>query len=129
MRTDFVHPQYQQPPFWDPILVGLGEFTTQFRRPISVHHFGVGEFTTHCRTYFSGWIESAVHWGWIGSRSLIWRTDLAFEKPMATSASSPIQPVLGRVNHLTRVMFTDLTLNDFLKGGALTKWGVQMSMS
>ena len=23
-------------------------------------HFGVGEFTTHLRTYFSGWIESDV---------------------------------------------------------------------
>ena len=23
----------------------------------------VGEFTTHFRTYFSGWIESDVHWG------------------------------------------------------------------
>ena len=27
-------------------------------------HFGVGEFTTHFRTYFSGWIESDVHWGY-----------------------------------------------------------------
>ena len=27
--------------------------------------FGVfGEFTTHVRTYFSGWIESDVHWGY-----------------------------------------------------------------
>ena len=33
-------------PFWDPILVGIGEFTTHFR------------------TYFSGWIESDVHWGY-----------------------------------------------------------------
>ena len=33
------------------------------------HHFGVGEFTTHFRTYFSGWIESDVHWGY----------DLAFD--------------------------------------------------
>ena len=24
----------------------------------------VGEFTTHFRTYFSGWIESDVHWGY-----------------------------------------------------------------
>ena len=24
---------------------------------------GIGEFTTHFRTYFSGWIESDVHWG------------------------------------------------------------------
>ena len=30
------------------------------------YHFGVGEFTTHCRTYFSGWIESDVHWGLTG---------------------------------------------------------------
>ena len=37
-------------------------------------HFGVGEFTTHFRTYFSGWIESDVLWG---------LTDLDFEKPMA----------------------------------------------
>ena len=29
----------------------------------------VGEFTTHFRTSFSGWIESDVHWGY----------DLAFE--------------------------------------------------
>ena len=28
------------------------------------YHFGVGEFTTHFRTYFSGWIESDVHWGY-----------------------------------------------------------------
>ena len=27
------------------------------------YHFGVGEFTTHFRTDFSGWIESDVHWG------------------------------------------------------------------
>ena len=28
------------------------------------YHFGVfGEFTTHFRTYFSGWIESDVHRG------------------------------------------------------------------
>ena len=33
-------------PFWDPILVGIGEFTAQFR------------------LYFSGWIESDVHWGY-----------------------------------------------------------------
>ena len=26
-------------------------------------HFEVGEFTTHFRTYFSGWIESDLHWG------------------------------------------------------------------
>ena len=38
-------------------------------------HFGVGAFTTHFRTYFSGWIESDVHWG---------LADLGFEKPMAT---------------------------------------------
>ena len=30
-------------------------------------HFGVGEFTTHFRTYFSGWIESDVHW-WLPGR-------------------------------------------------------------
>ena len=35
----------------DPILVGIGEFTTQFR------------------TYFSDWIKSDVHWGY----------DLAFD--------------------------------------------------
>ena len=29
-----------------------------------VYHFGVGEFTTHLRTYFSGWIESDVQWGY-----------------------------------------------------------------
>ena len=40
------------------------------------YHFGVGEFTTHFRTYFSGWIESDAHRG---------LTDSAFEKPMATS--------------------------------------------
>ena len=34
------------------------------------YHFGVGEFTTHFRTYFSGWIESDVHRG---------LTDLAFD--------------------------------------------------
>ena len=28
------------------------------------YHSGVGEFTTHFRTYFSGWIESDVHWGY-----------------------------------------------------------------
>ena len=28
-------------------------------------HFGIGEFTTH-RTYFCGWIESNVHWGYGG---------------------------------------------------------------
>ena len=28
------------------------------------YHFGVGEFTTDFRTYFSGWIESDVHWGY-----------------------------------------------------------------
>ena len=33
-------------------------------------HVGVGEFTTHVRSYFSGWIESDVHWG---------LTDLAFD--------------------------------------------------
>ena len=27
------------------------------------YHFGVDEFTTHFRTYLSGWIESDVHWG------------------------------------------------------------------
>ena len=27
------------------------------------YHFEPGEFTTHFRTYFSGWIESDVHWG------------------------------------------------------------------
>ena len=32
------------------------------------YHFGVGEFTTHFRTYLSGWIESDVHW-WV---SPIW---------------------------------------------------------
>ena len=26
------------------------------------YHSGVGECTTHFRTYFSGWIESDVHW-------------------------------------------------------------------
>ena len=26
-------------------------------------HFGVGGFTAQFRTYFSGWIESEVHWG------------------------------------------------------------------
>ena len=26
--------------------------------------WSVGEFTTHFRTYFSGWIESDVHWGY-----------------------------------------------------------------
>ena len=29
-------------------------------------HFGVGEFTTHCRTSFSGWVESDVRWGLTG---------------------------------------------------------------
>ena len=28
------------------------------------YHFGVGEFITHFRTYFSGWIESDVHRGY-----------------------------------------------------------------
>ena len=28
------------------------------------YHFGVGEFTTRFRTYFSGWIESDFHWGY-----------------------------------------------------------------
>ena len=32
--------------------------------------FGIGEFTTHFRTYFCGWIESDVHWG---------LTDLGFD--------------------------------------------------
>ena len=27
----------------------------------------VGEFTTHFRTYFSGWIELDVHWGLTGT--------------------------------------------------------------
>ena len=27
------------------------------------HFGGLGEFTTHFRTYFSGWMESDVHWG------------------------------------------------------------------
>ena len=27
-------------------------------------HFGVGDFTTHFRTYFSGWFESDVDWGY-----------------------------------------------------------------
>ena len=35
-----------------------------------VSHFGVGEFTTHFRTYFWGWIESDVCWG---------LTDLGFD--------------------------------------------------
>ena len=26
--------------------------------------WGIGEFTTHFRTYFGGWIESDVHWGY-----------------------------------------------------------------
>ena len=39
------------------------------------YHFGAGEFTTHFGSYFSGWIESDVHWG---------LTDLAFDKPMAS---------------------------------------------
>ena len=34
-------------PFWDPIFVGIGEFTTHFR--------------THFRTHFSG--DGDVHWG------------------------------------------------------------------
>ena len=39
------------------------------------YNFRVGEFTAHFRTYFSGWIESDVHWGY----DLAWD----FEKPMA----------------------------------------------
>ena len=35
--------------FWDPILVGIGEFTTHFRTSMK-----------------SGWIESDIHWGVIG---------------------------------------------------------------
>ena len=31
--------------------------------PILVYCSGIGEFTTHFRTYFSGWIEPDVHWG------------------------------------------------------------------
>ena len=31
---------------------------------IQWYHFGVGEFTTHFRTYFSVRIESDVHWGY-----------------------------------------------------------------
>ena len=30
------------------------------------YNFGVGECTAHFRTYFSGWIESDVHWGLTG---------------------------------------------------------------
>ena len=35
---------------------------------VGQNRFGIpfwlaGEFTTHFRTYFSGWIESDVHWG------------------------------------------------------------------
>ena len=42
---------------------------------LSHTHFGIGEFTTHFRTYFSGWIESDVHLGY----------NLDFEKPIAAS--------------------------------------------
>ena len=41
--------------------------------------FGVGEFTTHFRAYFSGWIESDVHWDdldfhpWPFCKELGWR--------------------------------------------------------
>ena len=47
------------------------------------YHFGVGELTTHFRTYFCGRTESDVHWG---------LTDLDFEKPMAKSilGNSPV---------------------------------------
>ena len=42
-----------------------GGFGCKWRRVKTVlgSHFGAfGEFTTHFRTYFSGWIESDVHW-------------------------------------------------------------------
>ena len=32
--------------------------------------WGLGEFTTHFGAYFSGWIESDVHWGLLGWFSL-----------------------------------------------------------
>ena len=44
----------------------------------------VGEFTTHFRTYLSGWIESDVHWGyeWIWTRSQIEENGSSAKKPI-----------------------------------------------
>ena len=43
-----------------PLQLCLKLAVAQNRGPVLV---GVGEFTTHVRTDFSGWIESDVHWG------------------------------------------------------------------
>ena len=34
------------------------------KNPFWIPFWWVGEFTAHSRTYFSGWIESDVHWGY-----------------------------------------------------------------
>ena len=52
------------------VLFGLGFQGTPKGQPTDMavvkpmgSHFGVGEFATHVGAYFSGWIESDVHWG------------------------------------------------------------------
>ena len=55
------------------VLCDLGGRWLWSSKPMGSHFGGFSEFTTHFRTYFSGWIGD-VHWG---------LTDLDFEKPMA----------------------------------------------
>ena len=66
------------------------------------YQLGVGEFTTHFRTYFSGWIESDVH-GQTGIlthghmlRALLSVGCVAFEKTLVEPEAFGLRPELER---------------------------------
>ena len=56
----------------------------------------VGDFTTHFGTYFSGWIESDVHWEpiWILTHGHIWTVGFS------PSELQPFRKVAGRAQRL-----------------------------
>ena len=62
------HPQRTSNPHQGSLSCPFTGFQQERHRQMAVgqnqrYHYGVGEFTTHFRTYFSGWIQSDVHWG------------------------------------------------------------------
>ena len=64
----------------DGELLGVERWLSAGQNRFGIPFWLVGEFTTHFRTYFSGWIESDVHWGY----------DLGFDPwPPATQNGSP----------------------------------------
>ena len=92
----------------------LGGMRLGFTRGLGVrcgcgcqNRFGIpfwlaGEFTTHFRTYFSGWIESDVHWGYgilthghVGGRDELWTMDEChFRTDPHSGATGPKYAVL-----------------------------------